>query len=536
MEKVLDGNIIIELCKNGVVMDPCYANDAIKYIISSYSSCLQNGKLSYQNHVLGWYPFNGEYYYFLDKTYFGNSWSETTRDTLIFEGGDMKTYLQFLKDTVFPSTELSLALAIGYSAIVISRLNQVYDLRTIVVNLCGESSTGKSTAEMLMCSPFMNPVIRNSKDSLCFSSNNTLNAIFKRIDGVFGVPFVIDDLTTNPNINISSFIYTMTDGNNKGRLNGDSTMRDDGTGWNGIAITSSEMPILEKCEKLQGLEARVIHTQGIKWTKSAAEADTVKNTVSKHFGFTGKQFAAYISNIDINTLCNRYQKSIIEVGKIMIKKDHLSDRLANKYAAIHLTIELLNEAFKYGLSNIDLMTCLIKCEQDCIEERDNATKAYDYLVEYVASNPRRFITETKFSDPINNYYNDEINRDKIEGKITKYDSYWEVKIASTTVKEVLARYKLSDELISIRKKWIDRGLSKVEKDHNTKKVLINGISVRCDCLIIDKTSQKTDKKEIVEPTETIKRETPVSNYYIDDSNIIDEMFNSNNNGGSSDEN
>ena len=73
-----------------------------------------------------------------------------------------------------------------------SRLNgEEADLGTVIVNLCGTSSTGKSTAEMLMCSPFMNPEISNKNNGLCFTANNTLNAIFGRIDGVHGVPFVV---------------------------------------------------------------------------------------------------------------------------------------------------------------------------------------------------------------------------------------------------------------------------------------------------------------------------------------------------------
>ena len=67
---------------------------------------------------------------------------------------------------------------------------------TVVVNLCGTSSTGKSTAEMLMCSPFMNPEI-GKKKGLCFSANSTQNAMFALIDGIFGVPFVIDDINNN---------------------------------------------------------------------------------------------------------------------------------------------------------------------------------------------------------------------------------------------------------------------------------------------------------------------------------------------------
>lgn len=165
-----------------------------------------------------------------------------------------------------------------------------------MVNLCGTSSTGKSTAEMLMCSPFMNPEI-GKKKGLCFSANSTQNAMFALIDGIFGVPFVIDDITTNPNINLLQFIYTLASGSNKNRLNGDSSLRDDGCGWSGVAVTSSESCVLDNISQYQGLKVRVLHTQGIQWTKNAAEAELVKRTVRKNFGFTGKDFAMYVSTI-----------------------------------------------------------------------------------------------------------------------------------------------------------------------------------------------------------------------------------------------
>ena len=107
---------------------------------------------------------------------------------------------------------------------------------------------------MLMCSPFMNPTINNQQKGLCFSANNTQNAMFALIDGVFGVPFVIDDITTNPNINLSEFIYILADGSNKGRLNGDCVLRDNGYGWSGVVITSSETCILDYGSQYQGCE------------------------------------------------------------------------------------------------------------------------------------------------------------------------------------------------------------------------------------------------------------------------------------------
>ena len=86
---------------------------------------------------------------------------------------------------------------------------------------------------------------------VCFTANNTLNALFARIEGVYGVPFVIDDITTNPHLKnqLTQFIYTLADGTNKGRLNGNSELCEEGLGWSGVAITSSETPILDYGEQ-----------------------------------------------------------------------------------------------------------------------------------------------------------------------------------------------------------------------------------------------------------------------------------------------
>ena len=162
---VYQPNLMAILSKKGIIIDPYYAVAVARHLLYGHKKCEETDSIVYRNKVLGWYPFEGQTYYFYDETDFGGNHATTTRKSFDFQSGDKATYLQFLKDTVFPSTELSLALAIGYSAVVVSKLvGEGIDLGTIVVNLCGTSSTGKSTAEMLMCSPFMNPEISNKNN------------------------------------------------------------------------------------------------------------------------------------------------------------------------------------------------------------------------------------------------------------------------------------------------------------------------------------------------------------------------------------
>ena len=134
-------------------------------------------EVEYQNKVLGWYTYQGQDYYFFDETYFADKYATSSREEFLFQKGSREVYMDFLRNTIFPSVELSLALSIGYSAVVVSRLKPVCDLGTLIVNVSGVSSTGKSTAEMLMCSPFMYPDIKDGTKGLNMYAKSTLNAI-----------------------------------------------------------------------------------------------------------------------------------------------------------------------------------------------------------------------------------------------------------------------------------------------------------------------------------------------------------------------
>lgn len=516
------------LGKNGIIIDPYFTGAVIQHLLYGYKQCRITSSIVYRNKVLGWYPFDGQTYYFYDETTFGGNTALTTRKEFEFKRGDEATYLQFLQDTVFPSTELSLALAIGYSAVVVSRLNgEEADLGTVIVNLCGTSSTGKSTAEMLMCSPFMNPEISNKNNGLCFTANNTLNAIFGRIDGVHGVPFVIDDITTNPYLKnqLTQFIYSLADGTHKGRLNGNGELCEGGLGWSGVAITSSETPILDYGEQYQGTKARVLHTQGIQWTKSAEESELVKSVVRKNYGFTGKEFADFVAKIPMEKLCTGFKKSVERVKGFMDKTDNLTDRLANKFAAIYLTIELLNAKFAFGLSSEELIKRFIQCEQDSIEERDNALKAYRCVVDFIFRYQANFLEDRQTKDDtLISHFRDDYRPKNAYGKIIKYSTHWEVHLLEEITKEILEKNGLGGELRGIRQKWIERELAKGDGDHNTRKYSIEGQVARCDCLIIQGGIVEPQGEEPPKAEEVTQPEIPVSTYEVDDSTAFDDLF------------
>ena len=277
--------LLSELAKNKVIIDPDWERAVRKHIIYGYDECDATGAISYKNEVLGWYKFNNQMVYFYDTTDFNGIHSETTRTKYRFRSGSKEAFDAMLEAVVFPSVELSLALTIGYSAVIASRLKDKSHASTVVINLCGTSTTGKSTAEMLMVAPFMCPEISNREAGTAMTALATENAIYAKINGIHGVPFVIDDITTNDYLNFSQLVYAIAASNPKARCNGDGTSRDNGYCWSGVAIASSEDPILDHAKKHLGLKVRILHTEGIQWTSTAEEAELISSTVLENYRF-----------------------------------------------------------------------------------------------------------------------------------------------------------------------------------------------------------------------------------------------------------
>ena len=90
-------------------------------------------------------------------------------------------------------------------------------------------------------------------------------------------------------------------------------------------------------------------------------------------------------------------------------------------------------------------------------------------------------------------------------------------------KKVLNENGLGGEIRSIRQRWIERGLAKGDKDHNTKQFSYTGTKARYDCFIIEGGIREPESEDVeVKPTNA--NSAHQSNYTIDDSAQIDEVF------------
>ncbi len=424
-----------------------------EYLMNDYRECKKARRVEYRHKRLGWHTYQGQDYFLYDQTQIGNTLSKCTRTNFRFTGGDEATYRQFLTDTVYPVPTLALAMAIGYSAPVVTRLKDYADTGTIIVNLCGASSTGKTTVEQLLVSPFACPMESN-KDGLIRTFHATSNALFAGISGIYGLPIVLDDVTTNPNLDLPNLIYTLASGEQKGRCNGEGELRQDGDGWHGVVVISSETPIQDCSSQNQGLTVRVLQTQGITWTPDAKTAELIKRTVKKNYGFTGREFAEYVGKLPYDKLCQAFDVAQDKVHELMTNRDGLSDRLEAKYAAIYLTILLMNQCFRLNLKGCELISILLKPEQDGVQDRDISAKALDCVRDFIIQKRSHFHELIDQNTP--NAQDRQAIGDKY-GIIRQKGVACDVFITPNIVDELL-RTRGIFEIATVKKRWRDNGI------------------------------------------------------------------------------
>lgn len=455
-------SVLRELASHGVIVYPFYREAAEAYLTYELQRCKN---VEYVHSRLGWYEHNGELLYLHEKnTIAGGYVSKSDREHSFFTNGDRAKYEKFLRSVIYPHPTLALAMAIGYSSVVVSRLVKYLDFdQAIIVNFCGASSTGKTTASQLLVSAFGCPIISN-RESLIRNFHSTTNALMASIDGVSGMPLVLDDITTNPNINTRELIYTLAGGEEKSRCSSDGTVRKSGAGWNGVIVISSETPIQDQHSENQGLKVRVLNVQDIPWTPDGKTAEQIKSFVKQNYGFTGKDFADYISTITTDDLVRRYEKAKDVVHTLMKLRDNLSDRLESKYSAIALTIELMNECFALTLDTRELMTLFLAPEQNGVADRDISLRALEHVKNYIITNRSNFYELSKYANNTT-----EVRRavGKNRGLIKVSETSTDVFIPVETADAILQANNIA-EIGTVRKRWREKKIIRCEPKRCTE--------------------------------------------------------------------
>ena len=429
------------------------------YLITRYNELLKQKQIEYRHSQLGWFKYEDSDLFLLQNNELNGVISNCDRKCFEFQRGEVETYLTFLDEIVYTNHNLALAVTIGLSAVVVSRLKNAIDIGTIICNFSGRSTTGKTTAAKLIASLFAAP----TKNGLLFRFNATKNALAARLMGINGLPMIIDDILVNEKIDMSELIYALADGSNKDRCTANSQLRNDSNdSFNGVIVLTSEYPVLDVSNKNKGLLVRILSMNDIEWTPDAETAIKIQQTVSENYGLIGVLFAKLVSAIPLNTLYEYYLEVKQKLHNLMPNCGSFTDRLEKQYVVIYLTVLLVNKCFNKKLNADKLIKIALKSQQMTIEENDNAATALEVVKSFIIRYQKNFIIHNYDKDPTSfsgEYY----------GEICVHSPYnKEAYILPELVDTIIENKKIRDKR-GIKREWRDKGIIKTEKGRFTDK-------------------------------------------------------------------
>jgi len=173
-------------------------------------------------------------------------------------------------------------------------LYQFTGLKGAVLSLYGPTGSGKSLAQLAMQSVWGDPV------ELHFQSKYTQNALFSRLSFYNNLPMTIDETTMMPDKEVGDFIYGVTQGRDKSRLNARIEERDPRT-WAAPVALSTNRPmggkLLAASFETDAQMARLLELSldsSDLFTKSTDVGRKFYDTVTRNYGHVGLKILTWL--------------------------------------------------------------------------------------------------------------------------------------------------------------------------------------------------------------------------------------------------
>lgn len=107
-----NNSILADFCKNKVLINPKYESVVLDYLFDGYNYCLNNNRIVYLHHNLGWTQIGGNEVFLYEQNTVNGITSYSDRTNFKFCSGDEQVYKDFLTNTVYPVPTLALAMSL----------------------------------------------------------------------------------------------------------------------------------------------------------------------------------------------------------------------------------------------------------------------------------------------------------------------------------------------------------------------------------------------------------------------------------------
>ncbi|TAA72450.1 DUF927 domain-containing protein [Planococcus salinarum] len=319
-----------------------------------------------------------------------NSISEYIGEFNIAKRGSFSKWLETVKEHIVGNPSLELALCIGFSAVLVGYINKFLNIHadSLIIHICGNSTTGKTTAAMVAVSGFGDP--KEGPRSLIQSFNGTDNALTKIIANNNGMPIVCDEtsLTTMGTQKLVNVLYTWAKNLEKARLNKNSEKRNRAS-WGTTIITTGEGSLIDQANQNEGIRVRVFEFQNLQWTNDAFHAKSINHSLSNNYGHAVEVFVKTILGYSKEFVQKSWEDETQKVA-LKLPKSKFNDRISKKFALIIMAAKLLNQSFNLHLNLEAIEKLLIEQEKESLDERLIGPKAYDTIREWLLKNQKHF--------------------------------------------------------------------------------------------------------------------------------------------------
>lgn len=310
--------------------------------------------------------------------------------------GSYEAWKSMVERDVLGQTHLEIMIAAGVAGVLIDYMNETVNVENLLIHNIGESSTGKTTAGMLMISCGSSPDIMGR--GMAFNFADTQNALISSFHSAY--PALADEgslVRYNP----TNLLYNLSMGREKKRMNKSMKVSDSNIFHTAIVFTS-EKSLLGLADENTGLLVRNIEFEGVQWTASSEQADRIKETVKNHYGFLVPMMAEVIlrkvansEEAEIFEQYNNYREELVRRAKDRNAYNSLTERGAKQSAVILLSAYMVREYLDIKLNIDEIMETL---EQYSLLEDpgrvDIGLRAMEFIMQFVEGNRSKFIQST----------------------------------------------------------------------------------------------------------------------------------------------
>lgn len=381
--------------------------------------------------------------------------------------GSLHVWLEVMRTIIAEGLMIPL---VAVLAALVPPLQRCLQIPNFILDIHGDTSTGKSTSLRLAASVYGNPV---DPDSLVLQWLNTVAAVEQVATTCSELPVFLDDAQHCPNELKKTLVYMIANGRGKGRgsQGGRGGLGDVPT-WHTVALSTSEEP-LHEASPHEGARGRILSVGGLTppfRPGTASFVQALERLVRDNHGHAGEIYIRHLNGwaaADVMRWHRRYTEIRAELARQA--SSDLTGRVGGYIAAVQLTAELAGPLLGLDCRPDVVGAWLALHVDEQQRDRNMVFLALRALADYYVANLNRFAAAGTF----------EAQKGVSLLGAARKDSY--VGFLRSTLEAVLRARNWSPTVV-LDKLAAAGALLTTEGERHSKKVSVQGVQHRMICI------------------------------------------------------